>query len=344
MLSKKEIYDRLASCPAIHKKSDIQLVTRCVLCGDSKKNQSKERLYIKVNIYDESEPIMYNCFNCFESGLLTTQIIQDIGIFDSELEDAIRIINKNAIHDDGTKVNRYKNIKEIKVELPPLHTDEKSLNKAKYLFSRIGKVINPEDYQSLRIVWNLREFLQVNDISIEDKDIWKIDMIDKDYIGFLSVHSEYIAFRDVTEDNKFRWIKYNIFDVVDSSHSFYTMKGAIDLLSMEDIHIVVTEGPLDLVSLRYNVFDNDIRNKIMISTCNGSFMNPIMYYIRKGFVGQNIKIDCYQDNDTRLNFKSIRSQLKPYIFENDNFTVYYNTLSKDFGVPKNKIQVDILNV
>ena len=65
-----------------------------------------------------------------------------------------------------------------------------------------------------------------------------------------------------------------------------------------------------------------------------------MHYINKGFVGENIIIDCYQDNDTRLNFNKIKQQLLPYILNSNNFNVYYNILSKDFGVTKDKILVD----
>ena len=40
------------------------------------------------------------------------------------------------------------------------------------------------------------------------------------------------------------------------------------------------------------------------------------------------------------NFNKIKQQLLPYILNSNNFNVYYNILSKDFGVTKDKILVD----
>jgi hypothetical protein len=128
---------------------------------------------------------------------------------------------------------------------------------------------------------------------------------------------------------------------VDNSQGFYTPRASLDLLTPEDIHIIISEGPFDTLGIIYNVFEGDTANKVFISSCDGSFTNPILSFIRKGLVGTNIYIDCYQDNDTRLDFKKIKRELKMYT---PNFTVYYNRLSKDFGVPKDKIARDILLV
>ena len=342
MLTKKEIYNRLASFPGVYKQSDVQLRIRCFICGDSAKNENKKRLGIKIDIHDPDAPVVYNCFNCYAQGIFTASMVKEMGMDDPELEESIRALNKHALNDNGTKVNKYKNVKEIKVELPPLYNKPECINKVRYVFQRIGTQIDPIDFPSLRIVWSLKDFLYMNQISFESKK--NIEFLDRDYVGFLSVHNEYIIFRDITEKNKMRWIKYNIFNVFDNTQGFYTMKGSLDLMDTDDIHIVITEGPFDLLSLRYNVFHNNISNKIMISSCNGSFLEPLLYYVRKGVVGGNVKIDCYQDNDTRLKFRDIREKLKPYILSNSNFTVYYNTMSKDFGVPKENIQIDIRRI
>ena len=108
----------------------------------------------------------------------------------------------------------------------------------------------------------------------------------------------------------------------------------------EDIHIVAAEGVFDIISLFYNVFDADDTNKIFCATCNGQYRNALMYYINKGLVGRNIYVDIYRDNDNDkfMNYKKLKAELKSYT---KNYRVYYNTLSKDFGVPKDMIDIDI---
>ena len=78
-------------------------------------------------------------------------------------------------------------------------------------------------------------------------------------------------------------------------------------------------------------------NKYSLPTATSSVLGGVK-------VGSNIKIDCYQDNDTKINFKNMRNELKPYIVNNDNFSVLYNTMGKDFGVPSDKILIDRLKL
>ena len=336
------IYNTLKDMPGVVATSSIQLETRCFLCGDSKKNPNKKRLGIKADFNNPDEPIVFQCFNCGATGVFTVDMLKQMGIDDKESTRALRHMNTEILKDDGTKrVNKYKNTKEVQIEFPPLYKKDSVLEKIKYLYDRVGYKIPIEDFEKLKIVFDLGDFLKQNKINpINDYT----NLLIRDYIGFLSVNNEYIIFRDITNKNKMRYIKYNIFGVLDNTNSFYAIKNSVDLLSPEDIHICISEGTFDMVSLYCNVFDRDIRNKICIASCNGSFIVPIKHYISKGLVGSNIKIDCYQDNDTKINFKNMRKELKPYIVYNDNFSVMYNTLYKDFGVPKDKILMDRLNI
>ena len=341
-MTKQEIYDILKSTPGITATSNIQLVTRCFICGDSATNKNKKRLGIKIDVNNPSEPILYNCFNCNAFGVLTPEMINQMGVYNLDLTSSLVKLNNRALHDDGTKVNKYRNSKEIVVKYPPIKGDERTVRKLKYLYSRIGKVIPPEDFESLKIVLNLDEFLEINDIRPTNN---YVNEISKDYVGFLSVNNEFIIFRDITNQNKMRYIKYNVFGVKDNSNSFYAMRNSLDLIDTEPIYICITEGTFDALGVRYNVLDNNMHNRIMISACNSSFMNPILYYIKKGFVGENVFIECYQDNDTKLNFRNIRKELSPYLCnQSQNFKVFYNTLRKDFGYPKHEINIDEIKI
>ena len=341
-MNKVQIFNYIKGLPGVIEQSPIQLRCKCFLCGDSKKNPNKKRLGIKCDPSDPKEPILYNCFNCFRSGVFDVDMLHQMEGYDSEVESSLRKLNKEALSDDGKRYNKYKNSKEIQVQIPPIYNNEKTMRKVKYVYQERGFRIPLEDLEGLKIIWNLSDFLRINDIDPIDNQY--IPVLDRDYVGFLSVYNEYIIFRDITNKHSMRYVKYNIFGVYDNSHAFYRMTNKVNLLSTDDIHIVVTEGTFDLLGVRYHILNNQIENKLFLASCNGSFTDTIMHYIKKGFVGENIFIDCYQDNDTRLKFKYVRKEMTPYIMSSNNFNVYYNIKSKDFGVPRENILVDKLNI
>lgn len=267
-------------------------------------------------------------------------MLRELGCDDPILLKGVREANSHAIKAEGNvKVSKYKNKKEISVELPPLTKNPIYIEKAKYLFDRIGHFapIKLEDFRKLKIVWSIEEFLHVNGIRPRKNSY--IHEMDTYYIGFLSANNEYIILRDITDKQKMRWIKYNIFGIYDNTNSFYTIKNSLNPITQEDIHIIAAEGPFDIISILYNVFDGDDANKIFCATCNGQYRRTLNYYLDKGLVGRNIFIDIYRDNDNDdvMDYKQLRNQMRPYT---KNFRVYYNTFSKDFGVPKNKINID----
>lgn len=339
-MNKKEIFHELSNIKGIEPTSSIQLITRCILCGDSQRIPNKKRLGIKVDWTNPTEPILYQCFNCGATGILSSSMMRELGAEQPELIKGVREVNNTALQSEGTvKVSKYKNTKEISVELPALTKNPIYVAKARYLFSRLGKLENLkiDDFQKLRIVWSIKDFLSTNGIRPRND---YTDLIDACYIGFLSANNEYIILRDITDRQKMRYIKYNIFGVYDNSNSFYTIKNSINPLTQDEIHLVASEGTFDIISILYNVFHGDDTNKIFCATCNGQYRTTLNYYIDKGLVGRNIYIDIYRDsdNDEHMNYQKLKNQMKPYT---KNFKVYYNTLSKDFGVPKELIDIDI---
>ena len=340
-MTKLEMLNILKSIPGVSYNGGIQLTMRCFLCGDSASNPNKKRLGFRVDYNNPKEPILYNCFNCGESGLVTPSMLHTLGIDDPEFDAAIRALNKNASSDDGTVVSKYKNNKEIQVVFPPLYNKPQVIDKIRYLYQRIGYHIPIEDFNNLKLIFSIKDFLEVNSLHPTNE---YVSILDRDYIGFLSTNNEYIILRDITNMNKMRYVKYNIFGVFDNTHSFYTMTNQFDLLTEDDIDIIVAEGTFDVLGIRYNVLNNDMRNKVIIASCTGTFEHVLKRYISKGLVGSNIKISCYMDNGSNLNYRHLRDEIKPYIMTDKNFTVYYNTKSKDFGVPKESICRDIYRI
>lgn len=338
MNDKKDFLSYLQRSRYCQPVGDIRVKTRCVLCGDSKKDYNKKRLYILSDFNDPSEPVMYKCFNCGEYGMLTVDMLNMIVGEDYELNQLLKRINKFAMNDSGTvRVNKYKNNKEIKVDIPQPKRIASTIKKIQYLNDRIGYKIPIEDYPRLKLIFNVSEFLETNNIPLRNSYKKYIMDYDRDYIGFLSVKNEYIILRDITGKHKMRYVKFNIFGMESNAHSFYTIKNGIDTITTQPIDVVLTEGPFDILSVVYNIYGGIRPNIIFMSTNHGAFYNPLLYYINKGIVGSNIYINIYKDSDSIMDYKLLKEQVRIYT---KNFKVFYNGIGKDFGVPRNEFEIE----
>lgn len=335
---KSELLDILQRSQYCQPVGEVRVKTRCVLCGDSHKDPNKKRLYIICDPNDPSESVKYICFNCGEYGELTPDMLSMIVGDDYDLIQLLKRINKYAHNDSGTlKVNKYRNNKEINVIIPPPKRTQTTIKKIKYLNNRIGYQIPIEDYPRLKLVFSMSEFLEVNKILIQPKYKKLIPIYDRDYIGFLSVKNEYVILRDVTEKNNFRYVKYNLFGMESNAHSFYTIKNTINTLSQESIKIIAAEGPLDILSIVYNIYGGIIPDCVFMSTNHGAFYNPLLYYFNKGLVGSNIFLEIYRDSDSIMNYELLKKQISVYT---KNYKVFRNAIGKDFGVPSSEFELE----
>ena len=318
---------------------EIRVKTKCVLCGDSKKDPTKQRLYILCDPTNPSEPVLYKCFNCDESGVLTVDILRMIlgGVNDNEAA-LLKRINRTANNDSGNmRVNRYKNNREINVIIPTPKKSPYTVQKIRYMNKRLGFKVPLEDYQRLKLIFSIKEFLNINNISLPEKYSYFIDNYEMNYIGWLSVKNEYIILRDITEKQKFRYVKFNLFGMQTNAHSFYTIRNGINTISQNPIKIIATEGPFDIMSVAYNIYGGIIPDCVFLSTNHGAFYNPLLYYINKGLVGSNIFIEIYRDSDSILDYSLLKQQLKIYT---KHFSVYRNSIGKDFGVSKLEFNIE----
>ena len=105
-MNKQEIFDILKATPGVVATSDVQLITRCFLCGDSAKNKNKKRLGIKIDVHNPSEPILYHCFNCNAYGVLTPEMLNQMGvgngIFQGEISNRVIHVIQSSINSTTT--------------------------------------------------------------------------------------------------------------------------------------------------------------------------------------------------------------------------------------------------
>lgn len=335
---KSELLGALQRCHYCQPVGEVRVKTRCVLCGDSHKDPNKKRLYIICDPNDPSESVKYICFNCGEYGELTPEMLSMIVGDDYDLIQLLKRINKCAHSDSGTlKVNKYRNNKEINVIIPPPRRTQTTVKKINYLNERIGYQIPIEDYPRLKLVFSMSEFLEINKIMVQSKYKKFIQLYDRDYVGFLSVKNEYVILRDITGENDFRYVKFNLFGMESNAHSFYTIKNGVNTLSQEPIKIIAAEGPIDILSIVYNIYGGIIPDCIFMSTNHGAFYNPLLYYINKGIVGSNVYLEIYRDSDSIMNYELLKKQIRVYT---KNYRVFHNAIGKDFGVPPVEFELE----
>lgn len=335
---KQEVEYRLLQLPYAHRINANQIACRCALCGDSKKDKRKTRFYIQTNLNNDN-PILYNCFNCGASGILTPSILRSFEINDLKLNSDLIVFNKQA----QKRFNKIYNIKDNKngYKVPIGRKGTIDEIKKKYLEDRLGLSFTFEELQQLKVIFSLEQFLIHNKIEEVTTNSERANLLNNDYVGFLTIRNEFIIYRDITNNNKLRYDKYSIIKSFDNTRKFYTIPNNIDLLTDETIHINLAEGTFDILGIFYHVKNQKIKNQIYAAVCGSAYTSVIKYFLSLGLVGDNIIINIYSDADKDYYwYKKMIEELSPFVKE---INLFYNTKSKDYGVPKNEIELVKLN-
>lgn len=336
----KKLFDRGIYTRQVN---DIQYVTRCPYCGDSPSNQNTGHFYIRINPNDNFN-IVYNCFKCPASGILTYETLEYLDIGDDpNLKQMVTNMNKNAQKFDSKNYSNDELVdSNYNFEIPEI----KKTNKIKYLTDRLDIKLDNDDIINLRIVSSFREFLLHNKISKITCKPNMARLFERDYIGFLTSRGSHIIFRDVTEQHKIRWFKYKIMADERNDVCFYSIDTSLDILTDETIFINMSEGIFDIVSVKHNIgFDND--NTLNIAMLGKNHITILNYLIRIGIAGSNVIVNIFSDADHRYDKKKYDTTIHyynkilnkyKYIFGEVN--IFYNMLDNDVGVPKDEIKLE----
>ena len=330
------LYSRGCYC---RKVNDVEYVTRCPFCGDSRSNPHIGKLYIKIDL-DHEYSMVYHCFKCDESGIVNSDFLETIGFEDIELKSGIAMLNKNSDNPNKIKYLYGDMIARFNFELPKVSIGDKT----KYIENRLGRSFSIEEYSDMKVITSLAEFLKFNNIEEVTMSNSLLLKLEKNYVGFLSFGGSHIFFRDITEKEEFKWIKYPILEKSKACKAFYSMSAAVDVYTKDEITINLSEGILDTLSVYGNLgFSNS--NTMNISVGGKGYLSILSILLNMGFVGDNVKINIFSDNDEEFNengkgntdlhfFKKLFEKRKKIYGSVD---IWYNTISKDFGVPKDQI-------
>ena len=321
--------------------NDVEYRTRCPFCGDSTSNLNTGHMYIRINP-DDNFNIVYHCFKCEESGIMTADVLSALEIDDVDIKGGLYVLNKTAKKADNKNIiSGIQNIY-FDYQLP----DIKRGKKTEYIEKRLGLKFTDAEFKKMKLITSLKDFLLLNNINTITCDRNIAIALENNYVGFLSYGNSHILFRDITNKAKIRWLKYPITNESKKNRLFYSMAGSVDVLSTDRIQINLAEGVLDTLSECYNLgFDDE--NTMHIAVSGKYYDRILLYLVDLGLVGSNITINIFADNDAKYNNKNnnptdinyFRNLLKKYKHLYGEVNIYYNTMGKDIGVPRDEINL-----
>lgn len=331
---KSEIRERLLEIPLSHQISFDQIALRCAFCGDSRKDPTKTRFYVKINPNND-DPILYNCFNCGVSGILTPSVLRTFEINDLSVNSSLIAFNKTTVGRIKKQVGINDNTLDLKVPIPA-NTQLNHIKK-EYINDRLGLNLSFRELMKLKAVFSLEELLVQNNIKELTLSSNRASILDRDYVGFLTIRNEFVIYRDITNKNKLRYDKYSVFKNLDNTRKFYSIPVNIDLMSTDNIYINLAEGVFDILGVYYHVMKQNTDNNIYVAVTGSAYASVIKYFIQLGIFGDNVIVNIYSDKDKEPYFyKRLKYELGKWV---GDIRLYYNEYSKDFGVPKDKICV-----
>lgn len=331
------VLERLKELPVcIPNSTRTQWTIRCPFCGDSK-NQAHGHLSIKIDEDDDTSPMLYRCFKCDASGLVTDQFLQDLGIYlDNDSIKELRSINRRSI-----RKNRFTNdrIENYIVPIPSDNNENK--RKLQYINDRLGLDLEFEDCPRLKIVLDFYQFLNVNHIGIDDLGMpeWSRRNLAYHYVGFLSQSNNVLTCRCIESDPKFRrYIKVILNLRNQNPASFYMIPVSVSLISNKPLVVHIAEGTFDIISIHENFGIRDDRN-IYAAVCGYGPGTILKYLIYNGLMYKTI-VHIYCDNDKsdeeEITVLRKHPEVIPWI---DKLYFHRNGYDdeKDYGVPVDRI-------
>ena len=318
---------------------------RCMFCPDSR-NPRSGHFYISLP-QDDHTPSLYNCFKCHASGVVTYDKLIEWDIYDEEV--AIDLINHNKNCSYLGYNKKYYNTNFYYIRHTVTTDSELSRLKLKYINDRLGCQFTYEELQRLKIVLNLSDLLNENNITNLTREPFIVEQLDKNFIGFISIDNAFLNMRRLCDEGVVyksidkRYINYKIIDKFDTSERFYTIPTTVDLSMNTRVKIHIAEGPFDILSIYKNVRHEE--PGIYTSVGGSNIKGNILYFLQKYELPYS-EIHIYPDNDqygSTKRMQYIAQWLKPMRIP---MYIHRNTApnQKDFGVSNQFIQESIMEV
>jgi hypothetical protein len=318
---------------------------RCFYCPDSK-NPSSKHMYISIP-QQKNEPSLYYCHKCHATGIVTYKNLIEWDIYDDTI--AMELIELNKACSNNKSFSKFLGNTRYPVSIRNTRIDKGTEIKLKYINDRLGTRLTYKDCRDLKIVLNLNDMMQDNNIRTITRSENIVDQLDKNFLGFLSIDNAFFNMRRICDKGLVdksidkRYINYRIFDKYNTSERFYTVHTSMNICIPTRVKIHIAEGPFDILSIYKNVRAEE--PGIYTSIAGSNYKGQIIYFLEK-YKLPYTEIHLYPDNDKygrNVNMQKISSYLRPlnipvYVHRN----MYPN--EKDFGVRPDHIKESIIRI
>lgn len=333
----QDLADKLRPFPYTRFTTDgRELRMRCPYCGDSVKHANSTHLYIKIYRESTNEPFPFYCQRCQIKGLVNDDFFKRLNINDVDLK--LKLIKIN--HLASKTIKKYKKVEKRNLVIPNNYIDDRqNRTKLNYINTRLGINLSYKDLKDYKIVLNLYDLLDTNNVQNLTCPVEKADVYDKNFVGFVSYDNNYLIQRNLSRQvlPDVRYNNYNIFNNHDNAKKFYVIPTTVDTMS-DKFKLVLAEGSFDILGVFHNVYDGKCPPNTIFASINGVGYLQVVTQMLKITTILDYELEIYSDNDQTLEmFKSLKRDLKELAPK--RIKVFYNTIEKDYGVPKDKINL-----
>ena len=209
----------------------------CPICGESEtvRRSTRKGGHFYISVPQNDEPMFYNCKRavCQASGIVTHQkliewslpVNNDVSVELTKYNSKIFKLSKNYKYKDRDVYLLNNNI--IDSDLSKI--------KLEYINTRLGLNLSYKDLIDNKIVLNIYDLFQFNNITKFTRHDNIVKELNDNFLGFISNDNAFINLKKLVDDGKVyktidtKYVKYNIFNKIDNSSSFYTIPTQIDI-------------------------------------------------------------------------------------------------------------------
>lgn len=262
-------------------------------------------------------------FHCFHGGCEQKGVISKLVRYISGTDTSDKFVDKSKIKSNiKQKIKFDRNVvKPIDVKFPSLKESVFGY-KSQYIKQRL-KFANVSVPSIKGLVFDINEFLNINNIPIDTKLFRIRDFLHANFVGFVTEHQSVIIFRNVDHKSSFRYFKL---EIQPSKYlDYYKLPGA----AKNSTNIILAEGIFDIYT--EHIFDMlNLKNQTCLyasalSTSYPSLIKSITYH------EQIFRSDVHILSDSNIDMKYYEDIKKFNSHIINSLNVYYNKVGKDFN-------------
>lgn len=289
------------------------IVCRCPWC---ELGREKNHYHLWISI---EAPI----FHCFHAGCEQKGIISKLIKYISGVDKSDKFVDKEKIKLNVKKKIEFdhSDIKLTKIKLPDLKMNVFNYKK-QYIKQRL-KFTNISIASIKGLIFDVNEFININNISVDPKLFRIKDFLHSNFVGFVTEHQSIVIFRNVDPKSSFRYFKMDIqpSKFLDYYKLLGSMRQSTNVVLAEGIFDIYTEHIFDMLGLK----SRSSLYVAALSTSYHSLVKSIAYH------EQIFRIDVHilSDRNVELGYYEKMKKYNSHLI--NSLTVYYNKMGKDFN-------------